>query len=309
MDNSKRESARIGHSRVILLGLTLLVTAGLLTACGIVDRVTGGNTDSAALDAHQKGSHDGGSTRTVCKFANDTLEEISGLAASIKHPGILWAHNDSGDGPRIYAVSNTSCEIQATITLGGVDPRDVEAIAMGRNSDGDPVIWVGDIGDNLGTWTNVRLYRIPEPNSIKNQTIQAKTYNLTYADGPRDAEGLLVDPRPGGRIWITTKRMAADGGLYALPKSFISDGFGTAKRVGSVPPMTTDASFAPDGKSFVIRTYLGAELFQGVPPGTDGQTIGLPLQTQGEAITFSSAGTGLYAASEGEASLWFVPLD
>lgn len=309
MDNSNRESARIRHSRVILLILALFVVTGLLTGCGIVDRVTGRGNDGAATDSPPEGSHDGGSTRTVCKFADDTLEEISGLAASIKHPGILWAHNDSGDGPRIYAVNNTTCKIQATIALGGVDPRDVEAIAMGRNSAGDPVIWVGDIGDNQGTWPSVRLYRIPEPNKIKNQTVQAKTYNVTYADGPRDAEGLLVDPRPGGRIWIASKRMAAESGLYALPKSFVSDGYGTAKRVGSVPAMTTDASFAPNGESFVIRTYLGAELFQGTPPGVDGRTIGLPLQTQGEAITFSSAGTGFYVASEGEASLWFVPLD
>lgn len=300
---------RLGFRRVILLSIALFVVGGLLSGCAIVDQITGRSESSSQAEGPPAGSHDGGSTRTVCKFADDTLAEISGLAASIKHPGILWAHNDSGDGPRIYAVSNTTCKIKAKITLGGVDARDVEAIAMGRDAAGKPVIWVGDIGDNQGTWSNVKLYRIPEPDSVKSQTIQAKSYQVTYADGPRDAEGLLVDPSPGGRIWLVSKRMAAEGGIYALPKNFASNGYGTAKRVGSAPAMATDASFAPDRESFVIRTYLGAELFQGHPPGIDGQTVGLPLQTQGEAITFSSAGTGFYVASEGESSLWFVPLD
>ena len=276
-----------------------------------MDRVTG-RSDGGGSDpvlGPTPGSHDGGDTRTVCRLKGDTLSEISGLAASIKHPGILWAHNDSGDGPKIYAVSNTTCEIEATVTLGGIDARDVEAIAMGRNSAGDPVIWVGDLGDNQGTWSNVRLYRIPEPSKIKTQTVQAESYSVTYADGPRDAEGLLVDPKPGGRIWIVTKRMAAEGDIYALPENFVSQGHGTAKRIADAPAMATDASFAPDGSQFVIRTYLGAEVLQGQPPGTDQHSVSIPLQTQGEAITYSSAGTGFYTASEGERSLWFVPLN
>lgn len=28
-----------------------------------------------------------------------TLDEVSGIVASRRHPGVLWAHNDSGHGP------------------------------------------------------------------------------------------------------------------------------------------------------------------------------------------------------------------
>lgn len=307
---------RNGKNRMLvpsLAGLLVMLLVILLSGCSIVDRITRGdsgtNNSGSAPSESPTGSHEGGDTRVVCKFKDDTLEEISGLAASIKHPGILWAHNDSGDGPKIYAVSNETCKIKATITLGGVEARDVEAIAMGRNGDGEPMIWVGDIGDNQGTWPNVRLYRIPEPDTVKNQTIQARSYNVTYADGPRDAEGLLIDPKPNGRIWIVTKRMAASGGIYALPEDFVRQGYGTAKRISDAPAMATDAAFAPNGESFVIRSYLGARQFQGTPPGHDEESIDVPLQRQGEALTYSSAGTGLYAASENESSLWFVPLN
>lgn len=312
MHNRKRNGPRISHKRAFLLFSSLLVVIGSLSACSVVERFTGDGASGpggAASETEPAGSHQGGDTRVVCKLQDDTLAEISGLAASIRHPGILWAHNDSGDGAKIYAVNNTSCKIEATITLAGVQARDVEAIAMGRDSAGEPVIWVGDIGDNRGTWPSVRLYRIPEPKSLKSQQVAAKSYNVTYADGPRDAEGLLVDPQPGGRIWIVTKRMAAAGGIYALPETFVRQGYGTASRVGESPAMSTDAAFAPAGGSFVIRTYVGAQEFQGTPPGGDSRSINIPLQTQGEAVTYSSAGTGLYAASEGETSLWFVPLD
>ena len=34
----------------------------------------------------------------------DELRESSGLAVSRTQPGVLWSHNDSGDGPNLYAI-------------------------------------------------------------------------------------------------------------------------------------------------------------------------------------------------------------
>src|SRR5881628_681757 len=36
-------------------------------------------------------------------FRNRRLNESSGVAVSRKHRGLLWTHNDSGDGPYVYA--------------------------------------------------------------------------------------------------------------------------------------------------------------------------------------------------------------
>ncbi|HNT88181.1 MAG TPA: WD40 repeat domain-containing protein, partial [Candidatus Hydrogenedentes bacterium] len=35
------------------------------------------------------------------------LTEISGLLDSRQNPGVFWVHNDSGDAPRLYALSHT----------------------------------------------------------------------------------------------------------------------------------------------------------------------------------------------------------
>ena len=36
------------------------------------------------------------------------ITESSGLAASRQHPGIYWTHNDSDDGPYLYAVDSAT---------------------------------------------------------------------------------------------------------------------------------------------------------------------------------------------------------
>ena len=35
----------------------------------------------------------------------DPIDEASGIAASRKNPNVLWTHNDSGDGPLLYALN------------------------------------------------------------------------------------------------------------------------------------------------------------------------------------------------------------
>src|SRR5690242_4262918 len=141
------------------------------------------------------------------------IKESSGLAASHLHPGIYWTHNDSSDGPYIYAVDSATGKTVARITLSGVGrPRDVEAISIGPNNE----IYVGDIGDNLGgKWPYVWIYRLPEPKKLVDQTVRATQYVVKYANGARNAESLVVHPKTG-RVYIIDKK--EDGGhLYEGP--------------------------------------------------------------------------------------------
>ena len=99
-----------------------------------------------------------------------------------------------------------------------VNTRDTEAISVGRDADDQPVLWLGDIGDNAATDPNVRLYRFREPAEIKNQTLKVQsTITVKYYDEPYNAEALLVQPSPAGRIWIATKRESKQGAYYELP--------------------------------------------------------------------------------------------
>ncbi|GLU47446.1 hypothetical protein [Nocardiopsis ansamitocini] len=251
-------------------------------------------------------------TERAFTITDPRIAESSGLAASVRHENVYWTHNDSGPqyGPDIYAV-NDQGETLATVRLvgEGVEARDWEAIALGTDDSGEPALYVADIGDNFqGGWPSVRVYRLPEPAELVDQTIQATTFTFGYADGGRDAEGILVDPRDN-RLYVVSKEIG--GSVYAAPEQLDATGTNTLTRVGPAPLFATDAAFSPDGSQYAIRTYWGAVLYDasdGVPgPSTD--RIQLPTSDQGESLTYTRDGTALLVGTEGEQSpVWRIPL-
>ncbi|MFJ7149486.1 WD40 repeat domain-containing protein [Streptomyces sp. NPDC100445] len=227
------------------------------------------------------------------------ITESSGLAASRLHPGIYWTHNDSDDGPYLYAVDSASGRTVARITLRGIgSPRDVEAVSIGPHNE----IYVGDIGDNFGgRWPYVWIYKFAEPERLTDRTVTATQYVVKYANGPRDAESLLVHPKTG-RVYIIDKKQ--DGGhLYEGPATLSTSGANVFRPVAPVDLWATDAAFSPDGRQLAVRGYFG-----GVYYGFDGGRIkregslDVPLQGQGESVSYSVDGTKLMYGSEGAGS-------
>ena len=227
------------------------------------------------------------------------IVESSGLAASHLHPGIYWTHNDSGDGPYIYAVDSATGKTVATITLKGVGtPRDVEAISIGP----DDRIYVGDIGDNLGgKWPYVWIYRLPEPKNLVDQTIRATQYVVKYANGPRNAESLVVDPKTG-RPYIVDKNEEG-GHLFEGPATLSSTHANIFRPVATVDLWATDAAISPDGRQLAVRGYFGGVYYawNGGRIKREGQ-LDVPLQGQGESVSYSPDGTKLLYGSEGRNS-------
>ncbi len=244
------------------------------------------------------------SPEEVCRVNDPRLTEVSGLAASTQHPGILWTHNDSGDSAQIFALDAVTCAVRAVVRLQGVNARDTEAIAVGQDADGVPTLWFADIGDNAATQPSVKLIRLPEPTRIKDQSVKVSaTITVKYADEPYNAEGLLVEPTRAGRIWIVTKRQATSGAYYELPESsWGASKTVTVRPIGSVPALTTDATFAPDGSRYAIRTYFGGTQLLGAPPGSDAEPLDIGFLAQSEALTYSYDSRLLYTMSEGENS-------
>ncbi|MFF1451897.1 WD40 repeat domain-containing protein [Streptomyces sp. NPDC058274] len=227
------------------------------------------------------------------------ITESSGLAASHLHPGVYWTHNDSDDGPYLYAVDSRTGKTVATLTLTGVGaPRDVEAISIGPGNQ----IYVGDIGDNLGgTWDHVWIYKLPEPKVLKDATVRATQYVVKYADGARDAEALMVHPKTG-RVYIVSKNEDG-GGLYEAPATLSASGTNVFRRVADIDLWTTDGAFSPDGKQLAVRGYLGGIAYQ----WNDGKIkrqgrLNVPLQPQGESVTYTADGSELMYGTEGENS-------
>lgn len=239
--------------------------------------------------------------REVCRFDDDRLVEISGMALSRQHADVIWMNNDSGDDAILYGVDATSCRTVSELRLRGVRARDFEGLASSIDSKGRSFLWVGDIGDNRDSWPDVGIYRIREPKKLGARTRSVKRWRFTYPDRPHNAETLMVD---GRRVWVATWQLAS-GGLYSVR---LDEGVSIADRVGDVGSLTSDGSIHPSGIGYVLRDYLDVHVFQGLPPGRPIATLALPAQVQGEAVTWTEDGRGLFIASEKDARLLRVEL-
>ena len=236
--------------------------------------------------------------KVLCELSDPRLTEISGITPSRIHAGVYWVHNDSGDAARIYGIDVSDCDVVAELTMKGVTARDIEGIASSVDNKGRPVLWVGDIGDNLDSWESVSIYRVREPKKLGKKSIKAKQFRFTYDDRPHNAETILADP-DSSQLWIVTKQLAS-GSIYRLPEKLSSTQLNIAVNVGSVGGLVTDGAVNPSGTGFVIRDYFDVQFFAGLPPGNAQNKNALPAQIQGEAITFSPDGDSLVIASEND---------
>ena len=249
-------------------------------------------------------AQESGGAVVATRLADPRIVESSGLALSRRHPGVVWTHNDSGDQARLFAVGPDG-RTRAVLTLAGVEARDWEAVAAGRDDRDRPALFAGDIGDNNGVWPEVAVYRVTEPAVLRDATVPAVRYRLRYADGPHDAEALLIDPR-SNRLYVATKAQIG-GGLYQAPSHLDPTGINVLHHIARVPPVVTDGAFLPSGRGFVLRDYQQAHVYTG--PGRRVGSFDLPLQFQGESLTVSADGRSLLVGSEGPGSeLWRVPL-
>ncbi|MFJ6371649.1 WD40 repeat domain-containing protein [Streptomyces virginiae] len=263
--------------------------------------VTAATAVAAALAVLTGGPALAAETPTGSSFtiSDPRIKESSGLAASRIHPGVYWTHNDSDDGPFIYAVDSASGRTVARVTLKGIGkPRDVEAISLGP----DGQLYVGDIGDNRGgTWDHVWIYRFPEPKQLGDVTVEATQFTVKYADGARNAESLMVHPVTG-RVYIASKD-ENKGGLYEGPAELSTGGTNVFRRVADVP-WVTDGAFSPDGTRLTLRGYFTARTYpwkDGLPVG-EGERVDAPWQGQAESVTYTPDGATLMFGAEGEGS-------
>jgi hypothetical protein len=257
------------------------------------------------------------------------LFELSGLAASRAHPGILYAHGDSGSKARVFAI-DTDGTVRADYRLAGVERVDWEDIAIGPGPGGAPFVFVGDIGDN-GARKNdrparaeIQVFRFAEPAlpapgaDIKQPLADVAVLRLQYPDHPHDAETLMVDP-VSGDIVIVTKDGSGLSSVFRAPGSVTPGQVAILERVtdltvgaaGTPAARATAGDISPTGDRILLRTY-GSILLWARPPGlslgdamaTAPRHLAQPPQTKGEAIAFSADGRSWFAGGEGDTALY-----
>ncbi|MBI3948106.1 MAG: hypothetical protein HY321_19470 [Armatimonadetes bacterium] len=266
-----------------------------------------------------------GPPRQVATVRDERLDECSGLAASRRNPGILWAHNDSGDGARLYALDMEG-RTRAVVSVEGARAVDWEDIAAGPGPDGRPSLFIGDIGNNAHAREDLVVYCIPEPDlsgagpEVRSEPARALPFR--YPDGRFDAEALMAHPRTGA-LTIITKRAEETTGIYRFPKPLRPGERVTLERLGTlrlpVPSiwgrMVTAADIAPGGERCVLRTYLSIMEFR-VAPGRrledalagEPAEVPAPPELQGEAIAYRADGEGLVTLGEGRRPrLYLIP--
>ena len=262
---------------------------------------------------------------TLAIIKDKSISESSGLVASRTTPGAYWTHNDSGDGPFIYAF-DTRGDSFGTFRVSGAEVRDWEDIAAGPGPQPNrSYLYIGDIGDNDAVRPEVIVYRVAEPalsastrkftKSRPGSTESAEAIRLRYPDGKYDAETLLVHPRTGN-LYIVTKVLIANPVVYEAVAPLTAGQSITMRRVGEprVPSLfggaLTGGAISPDGRRVALCDYFsGYEL--ALPAGASNfddiwkqkmTSFDLGKRKQGESITYRLDGKALLATSEGKQS-------
>jgi hypothetical protein len=242
-----------------------------------------------------------GSATRLAHIQSDDLSELSGLA--MIGPWLL-AHDDNR--MRVYIVNADTGTTQIEMIPSAGDPLgngDIEDIAVMGS-----YVMVGDIGKNhagdIGRIVRFSLPTIALIESGGSVPVPAETMEFDY--NVPDAESLMADPRDGD-LYLVSKEQS--------PKLCALGAFLGATRTTPICtdinpsiPFPSAADIDPRGRYIVIRNESQAGIWLRQP----GQTVAEALRSEpcpftslenqdecnGEAITFSSDGRGLFSASE-----------
>jgi hypothetical protein len=244
------------------------------------------------------------------------LTELSGIAASRRNPGVIYAHNDSGEGPVFFAMSDTGTLLGEYALSGVTTANDWKDVAVGSCPAGW-CIYLGDIGDNDLVYATHTIYRVTEPvvarsGSVARAAVASDAFPFVYPDGRHNAETVLIEPTSGD-LFIVTKVTGAASTVYRMPKPTVAGAQVTLERIGelSLPAsagLVTGGDVHPCGSRMLIRTYPTVYEFvlaTGQPFVSIFATAAIAVATpsteqesKGEGITYATSGLGYFTAGE-----------
>jgi hypothetical protein len=264
-----------------------------------------------------------GERQNLGRLEHDPIDEASGMAASRQNPGVIWTLNDSGGGPKVYALDLKGRHLGAYKVLDARN-RDWEDMAIGPGpEEGRHYLYIADIGDNNAKHEVKTVYRVPEPVVRANQSPQksalggAEALRFRYPDGKRDAETLMIDPRTKD-LYIISKRedrVLCYRAAYPQSTSEVT----SMELLGPLMLYNVTAGdISPSGGEILLKAYSTIKYWRVAEGATiwetlQGESKRLPyeVEPQGESIAWAADESGYFTVSEERdgipAYLYFYP--
>ncbi len=226
---------------------------------------------------------------------NSELTEASGIAVSRTTPGVLWSHNDSRDGPRLFAFSPDGTDLGSFEVPGGF-AFDWEDMAAGPGPDGTGAyLYAGDIGDNFSIRNGIiAIHRVEDldPATMDGAFPRSDPIPLVYPDGAHNSEAIFVDPVDPAIYVVTKTRDVAQ--VFRGPLD-ITGSQTELQLVASVAlgDEVSGADISADGSIIAFRGYSTVWMWYRAQGQSIGEALGTapceapsPNEPQGEAIAF-----------------------
>jgi len=306
--------------------------AVVLCALGACSGADGRSTVGDAYAAFQGADTMGAVPRNVTRIeihARRELTENSGTTLSPTQPGVLFAINDSGNDPLLFALDTTGAE-RGVWRIAGARNSDWEAVSVGpcgarptrtadtadttasARTEPDGCVYIGDVGDNSAAHSTRVIYQVREPMAQQPGFVgdlrPEAALRFRYPDHPHDVEAMYV--APNGDVFLITKRRLVSPRnrlrpalVFRLAAAEWGGDTAVAELVDSLPIVPgsapnrqiTDASLSPGGRWLLVRTYTQVYVF-----ATDSATGRVRGAIPPAVCNIASLGR-----SQGEGITWF----
>lgn len=173
------------------------------------------------------------------------LHESSGLVTISTNR--LWSHNDSGNSNELFLIDQTGSLIK-TLTISNVQNIDWEDLAV----DTQGRIYINDAGNNGNDRTDLAIYKIPNPENIEGNSVEAEIISFAFEDQT------MFPPPANKRNFDIEGILWKDNNIYMFTKDRSTPLTGYTKQYvipdtpGSHTAMLID-SFYVDNQNFPAR--------------------------------------------------------
>ncbi|TXE15871.1 T9SS type A sorting domain-containing protein [Psychroserpens burtonensis] len=156
----------------------------------------------------------------ITNLQTPALDETSGL---IFYNNKTITHNDSGDAPNLYEIDANTGAITRTVIINNATNIDWEDLTQDAS-----YIYIGDIGNNSGSRTDLKIYKISKADySDADNTVTPEIISYSYANQTDftpnlnnnnwDAEGLISYD---DKLLIFSKNWVDNTvNVYSIPKT------------------------------------------------------------------------------------------